>query len=223
MRGLSQEQVRRRWARVSDDPVALREGVGARARRRSPSDHFTESLAPGVAFREAAVQGNTVTGVAVLAPRSVNGGPGGRRYQEGARQDAADRINEGTVQAFLDHSEGERSVRDLVGTFRRGRVDGGGTVRANLRLLDTPVRPALLDAAENDPAALALSIDARGSARMDGDVQVVTGIDVLRSVDVVATPASTDSLFEALRESRRREGFRPVTGKAIYEAYHRLF
>lgn len=217
---LNDRQLARAWARVFG--TELREDVTARDRRRGMTT-VRESLAAGVPFQEAAVQGNTVACVAVLTPRSVNGGPGGRRYQEGARQDAADRINAETVQAFLDHSEGERSVRDLVGTFRRGRVDGGGTVRANLRLLDTPVRPALLDAAENDPGALALSIDARGSARMEGDVPVVTGIDVLRSVDVVAQPASTSGLFEALRESRGRRGFKPVTDKAIYEAYTRLF
>lgn len=199
---MTRAEVDRAAARIfADGPRRLREGAAPSRTRRETT--FTESLPPGVGFREAAVQGNMITGVAVVTPTSVNGPPGGRRYTMSARRDGARDINERTVQGFLDHARGEpRSVRDLVGTFARGRVDGDGVVRADFKLLDTPVRPLLLDAAQEQPEALGLSIDAAGDAHVEGDVQIIEALS-LRSVDVVATPASTSGLFEALRESRR--------------------
>jgi hypothetical protein len=98
-----------------------------------------------------------------------------------------------------DHADGPRSVRDRFGRLVNVRFEGG-RVRADLRYNpEHPFAATLEWFAENDPGAIGLSHNAIGEGKEEGGVFVVRKIVELRSVDLVAEPASTRGLFESRR------------------------
>jgi Skp family chaperone for outer membrane proteins len=110
---------------------------------------------------------------------------------------AAARLYEG-VRVFADHQpDGRRSVRDLVGWLSGVRLAEGG-LRGDLHLLapDTEFGRVVLGAAERHPSSLGLSHDAEGRTVTHDGQTIVEAIESVRSVDLVAEPATTRSLYE---------------------------
>ncbi len=131
-------------------------------------------------------------GVTVLGLASRNR----RRYTPEAAAGAL-ALYEGAL-VNLDHPDrpdGPRSVRDRFGRLVNVRFEGG-RVRADLRYNpEHPFAPALEWFAANDPGAIGLSHNAVGEGKDEAGVFVVRKIVELRSVDLVAEPATTRGLF----------------------------
>jgi hypothetical protein len=136
-------------------------------------------------------------GVTVLGLSSRNR----RRYTPEAVAGARG-LYEGTP-VNLDHPDrpdGPRSVRDRFGRLVNVRFEGD-RLKADLRYNpEHPFAATLEWFAENDPGALGLSHNAVGEGKDEGGVFVVRKIVALRSVDLVAEPATTRGLFEARQE-----------------------
>jgi hypothetical protein len=102
-----------------------------------------------------------------------------------------------------DRPDTPRSVRDRFGRLVNVRFEGG-RVKADLRYNpEHPFAATLEWFAENDPGAIGLSHNAVGEGKVEGGTFVVRKIVELRSVDLVAEPATTRGLFEATRPRRR--------------------
>jgi len=147
--------------------------------------------------REAGV----IRDVLVLGSHSANG----RTYTTDAMSAAA-KLYEG-VPVYIDHQpEGRRSYRDKIGRLTSVQHRDGG-LRADLHI--NPAHPAaaqLLWDAEHHPAAVGLSHDAEGRIVTRDGQAIVEAIESVRSVDLVAEPATTRSLFEDMSmPSRLRE------------------
>jgi hypothetical protein len=138
-------------------------------------------------------------GVTVLGLSSRNR----RRYTPEAATGAL-WLYEGAL-VNLDHPDrpdGPRSVRDRFGRLVNVRFEGG-RVRADLRYNpEHPFAATLEWFAENDPGAIGLSHNAVGEGKNEGGVFVVRKIVELRSVDLVAEPATSRGLFEGARRGR---------------------
>lgn len=135
-----------------------------------------------------------IEGVKVLGLVSKNR----RRYLREAAQGGL-RLYEG-VRVNIDHPSGpnqSRGLRDRFGRLANVRMDGDD-VRADLRFNPKhQMAEAVAWWVENDPEALGLSHNAVGQGRSDRDgTLVVEKILSVRSVDLVADPATTKSLFE---------------------------
>jgi hypothetical protein len=101
-----------------------------------------------------------------------------------------------------DRPDGPRSVRDRFGRLVNVRFEGG-RVRADLRYNpEHPFAATLEWFAANDPGAIGLSHNAVGEGKEEAGVFVVRKIVELRSVDLVAEPATTRGLFEGRRAGR---------------------
>jgi len=135
-----------------------------------------------------------IRGVRILGPVSANK----RRYTARAIQDGA-KLYEGK-QVNFDHpgvTRQDRTVADRAGWLEGVQVRDGG-LTGDLHLLKAdPRTDKILEAAERRPALFGLSHNAQGSVRHDGDAMVVETIESVRSVDIVADPATTRSLFES--------------------------
>jgi len=159
--------------------------------------------------KEANIDANnhTISSVCVFGKReSANG----YTYQDAA-------INSLTRMAhgakwFLDHPsadekkarDGVRSVRDWGGVFLNPRREGE-KVLADLR-----VRPAYWDLAYDvatmQPAGLGNSINSRVKVfKDDQGKESVVDIDALKSIDLVASAATTSNLFESLSDTTPEE------------------
>jgi hypothetical protein len=147
-----------------------------------------------------------VRGVKILGTSSPNP-PVGRsgvrrtRYSDAALLEA-ERLYEG-LQSYIDHPanrdpNGERSYRDRFGRFRNVKAKPGdglyGDYVVNPR---HPVAEQFLWDAENNPAAVGISHNARGTGSVQGDEFVIESVKFARSGDVVTEPATTVSLFES--------------------------
>jgi hypothetical protein len=142
--------------------------------------------------REAGV----IYGVKVLGRKSRNG----REYTDAA-WDSAVRILEGAM-VNIDHDAGKdklgRRVSSRFGKLVKLRKEADG-VYADLHYLRShPMAEQVLEAAERMPEVLGLSQDATvaGERRGDGTL-LVHEVLAVRSVDVVADPATVTSLFES--------------------------
>lgn len=153
-----------------------------------------------------------ISDVAVLGTTSKNG----RRYKRSALREATSLYS--GVKVFLDHEEGDpmdRSVRDLVGRLKRPRF-ANGKVKADLQVLSHEPERSLVTALATEMSdAIGLSHSARGKVRQAEDgTQVVTEITRVNSVDLVAEPATTSSLFESVQRGhsldRGREALESV-------------
>jgi hypothetical protein len=130
--------------------------------------------------------------VLILGPDSANK----RTYSPGALATAA-KLYEGAP-TFVDHAPGQRrSYRDKIGHLKNTRLADGG-VRGDLHINPAhPAAPQLLWDAANNPSAVGLSHDAEGVVKTGPDGQVIVeSIQSIRSVDLVAEPATTKSLYE---------------------------
>jgi hypothetical protein len=178
---------------------------------------YTSALAPHSRVdREAGI----IRDVLILGSRSANG----RTYTADAMSAAA-KLYEG-VSVYIDHQpENRRSYRDKIGRLTSVTFRDGG-LRGDLHI--NPAHPAaaqLFWDAEHHPAAVGLSHDAEGRIVTRDGQTIVEAIESVRSVDLVAEPATTQSLFEGkFMRSKLREqdpvAEAPVTDplEALYQS-----
>ena len=155
-----------------------------------------ERVAAGVGRvdREAGV----IRGVRVLGRVSKNG----RTYLPQAITGAKP-FYEG-IRVNCDHpasARGDRSIADRIGWLAGVRESDGG-LRGDLHLiLSHPFTPAVLEMAERNPSMIGLSHNAEGRITKQDGKNVVEEITRVRSVDLVADPATASGLFESQKWS----------------------
>lgn len=143
-----------------------------------------------------------ISGVKVLGVTSSNG----RRYLPEAIRDAAHLYEGASVR--IDHPddpEDQRSSDSVLGWLRDVRVVADGSLYADLHYLrEHPFASRLVEAAERNPRLLGLSHNASGDTDVDRDGTVVVhSITEVRSVDLVADPATTSGLFESVQSKAK--------------------
>jgi hypothetical protein len=142
-----------------------------------------------------------IYGVKVLGPRSRNG----RVYEDAAIRKALP-LYEG-VTVNINHVRNdpktgahvERPMQDRWGVLRNVRYQEG-SIYADLHYIKShPMTKQLVEAAQRFPEIFGLSHDAGGDEQLiDGERRVVEMYEV-KSVDVVADPATNEGLFESYR------------------------
>lgn len=142
-----------------------------------------------------------IYGVKVLGPRSRNG----RVYEDSAIRKALP-LYEG-VTVNINHVRNdpttrayqERQMQDRWGVLRNVRYQEG-SIYADLHYIKShPMTKQLVEAAQRFPEIFGLSHDAGGDEQLiDGERRVVEMYEV-KSVDVVADPATNEGLFESYR------------------------
>ena len=142
-----------------------------------------------------------IYGVKVLGPRSRNG----RVYEDSAIRKALP-LYEG-VTVNINHvrpdpktgAHVERPMQDRWGVLRNVRYQEG-SIYADLHYIKShPMTGQLVEAAQRFPEIFGLSHDAGGDEQLiDGERRVVEMYEV-KSVDVVADPATNEGLFESYR------------------------
>ena len=137
-----------------------------------------------------------ICGVKILGTESLNG----RRYEPAALASAKS-LYEGKP-VNVDHVDGQRrSYRDRIGRLVRVelRSDGlYGDLQVNPK---HPLAEQLFWDAEHAPENVGLSHDAQGRTKSVAGRVIVESITAVRSVDLVAEPATTKSLFEGVDSS----------------------
>ena len=182
------------------------ETVLAEAWKDLPGETFTETFA--LSLSETKIEKNNgnaiLRNVVVLGPTSSNG----RIYPLETQQKAVP-LFEGT-KAYLNHprlnemSE-PRDVEDLIGEHKNVRVIEGRTI-SDMHLVDTPlVRDYVLPIAESKSHLFGNSIVARGKMTKSDKGMVVEEILAVRSVDLVAEPATTSNLFAESKQFSAEE------------------
>lgn len=151
-----------------------------------------------------------ICGVKVLGLDSLNG----RRYDDAAVK-AAIGLYEG-AKVNLNHVLGDRNVLDrfgkLVGVEHR---PGKGLWAARLVYNPEHVQARqILWFAEHMPDALGLSHDVLGDGEEGEDgILVITHIESVRSVDLVAEPATADSLYESRSPMKKKIKVKDLASK----------
>lgn len=142
-----------------------------------------------------------VRGVKLLGLRSRNR----RNYDtDGVRKTASVLLSGARV--YIDHPESpekNRSYRDAFGVIENVEYRPGHGHFGNLKYNPNhPMAAQFVWDVKNNPKSLGMSINSRikpGKTDKDGDV-VVESLELVRSVDVVTKPATTDGIFEAVVE-----------------------
>jgi hypothetical protein len=141
--------------------------------------------------------------VVVIGSQSENG----RYYPPDVLIDAVPLYENRPV--YIDHQSdtnptGARSYRNKIGRLTNVRFESG-KVRADLIVNpEHELANQLFWDAENNPSAVGLSHDATGQVEMQEDgAQIVRRIEKVRSVDLVAEPATVTSLFEGKQMKRK--------------------
>ncbi|HEV3312611.1 MAG TPA: Mu-like prophage major head subunit gpT family protein [Chloroflexota bacterium] len=162
----------------------------------------TDSIDAAIREAEETPAGGHVVEVTVIRAGTSNNG---NHYPDESLRQAVG-LFEG-ARAFADHQAPRdagqpRSVRDLVGHYRRPRFEpapAGGRVRADLHLL--PGQDwlwGIIQEAQSHPDLCGLSIDAKGevkTAQVGGRaVRLVESIRKVNSIDIVSRPAAGGTL-----------------------------
>lgn len=96
----------------------------------------------------------------------------------------------------IDHGKDE-TVERRFGWFSDVRVDESGKPRGTLNCLKThPLFNRVMEAAERNPAMFGFSHVADCTTRYEGGREIIESINEVVSIDLVANPATTKSLFE---------------------------
>lgn len=158
-------------------------------------------------------EAGVIYGVKVLGPKSMNG----RVYEDAAIRRAVSMYEGVTVN--INHVRNdpktrayqERQIQDRWGVLRNARYFEG-SVYADLHYLKNhPMTPQLIEAAERFPDTFGLSHDAAGDEQViDGERRVVELFEI-RSVDVVAEPATNAGLFESHERKPMSQKFNKIT------------
>lgn len=151
-----------------------------------------------------------IYGVKILGLESANG----RRYTQQAIAAAA-KLYEGKA-VNTDHpgkANDSRSVHDRFGWFENVKVTADG-LYGDFHLVNpkTELAESLFNAAEQKPDLYGFSHNARGQSYEENGTEVIEEITEVRSVDLVAEPATTNGLFESVKPMKK-------TVKQICEQY----
>ena len=139
-----------------------------------------------------------IRGVKLLGLRSRNK----RNYDTPGVKESGLRLMEG-VQVYIDHpekAETPRSYRDKFGQIRNVRYEAGKGHFGDLHY--NPKHQAaeqFLWDVENSPSTQGFSINSKikpGKTDRSGDV-IVESLEIVRSVDIVAKPATNSGIFES--------------------------
>lgn len=137
-----------------------------------------------------------IHGVRILGPSSLNG----RKYTPEAIQKAMGLYENRPVN--VDHpgpkDNNQRRVSDRFGWIKNIKYQNNGLDGELHYLKSHPQAEAVIEAAERNPALFGLSHNADGRMVRRGSEYLVEEIVGVRSVDLVADPATTKSLFESL-------------------------
>lgn len=138
----------------------------------------------------------TICGVKVLGVESANG----RLYPPEALRAAAALYE--NVRVNVDHlSGGLRSYRDRIGKLTNIRFERDGLYGDLVVNPKHPLAEQLFWDAEHSPESVGLSHDAVGKTSVRGGKIIVEAIHSVRSVDLVAEPATTKSLYESATDA----------------------
>ena len=143
-------------------------------------------------------ENGVIHGVRILGRVSKNN----REYSPEAIRGAA-KLYEG-IRVNVDHPSGAKSDRSLTsrcGWLSNVRASDSGLTGDLHLILSHPMSPAILEMAERNPSLLGLSHNAEGRITKRDGRNIVEEITHVRSVDLVADPATADSLFESRRWS----------------------
>lgn len=106
-------------------------------------------------------------------------------------------------------SPGERRpLQDRIGQIDRAWREGHRVWISGSFNPYHPLFNQIVHDANNHPKNLGFSIDSRGNSTSVGGKKIVTSIDVLLSVDLVANPAATSGLLES--RDGQQEDFSPL-------------
>ena len=160
-------------------------------------ERFKESTAQPGSLRVDRDAG-VIHGVKVLGSESKNG----RKYSPNA-MDQARKLYEGTS-VNIDHKyEGERSIVEGFGELKELKLMPDGVYGDLHYLKSHPLAEPVLERAERFPRSFGMSHDAEGEVVRAGGEFVVESLEKVFSVDLVATPATTEGLFES-RQQRQK-------------------
>ena len=152
------------------------------------SERFAAPLSGGTVDRAAGV----IKNVLVCGTTSANG----RSYPWGKGLTCDPAKYEGRP-VNADHGD-KASVGRRIGWLQDVRVGSDGRPRADLHILTSHANgPAVLEAAERNPALFGLSHVAVCRTRMDRGTEIIESVESVESVDLVADPATTKSLYES--------------------------
>ena len=149
-------------------------------------------------------------GVKIIGCISRNG----RRYPNETLREAIHLYENSKVN--LDHPEGDprkpRSYQDRFGVIRNVKLRENDGLYADFRFNPKhPVAEQLLWDAQHAPENVGFSHNVEAIVRRDDEKTVVERIVAVRSVDLVADPATTAGLFEQTRlEQEQRETAKEV-------------
>lgn len=119
----------------------------------------------------------------------------GRTYPAAVLRESAAKYEGRPVNA--DHGR-EATISRRMGWFSDVRAGADGRPRGTLHLLENhPMTAAVFEAAERNPALYGLSHVAYCQTSTKNGREVVESIDRVESIDLVAEPATTKSLFES--------------------------
>jgi len=200
----SRRMEKNRWAREFEEMWA---GLDTRKKSRPLIESGsagrlirTQLLEEVVRSKPASVEAQTgiIRGVKILGLESVNG----RRYSPTALKGAV-RMYEGRA-VNVDHPNkpgDRRSSYDRFGKLSGVHFREGQGLYGDLHYLKThPLAGPVAEAAKRMPDLFGLSHNAQGDGRSGTDgVFVVESLTAVRSVDVVADPATTRGLYESRR------------------------
>jgi len=138
-----------------------------------------------------------IRGVKVLGSYSPN--EGGREYSSECRRGAIALLEGKKVNVNHVTPGSRRDYRDRNGFLCNIHEEQDGLYGDHRYNPHNALTPQLLWDAENAPGNVGFSIDARGRKRMKPDGStLIEGLELVRSVDLVADPATTAGLFESL-------------------------
>lgn len=175
--------------------------------------NFTESIFSNATLKHDA-ENCIVYGMSILKNESKNCSykeGKGRKYTDRAMLSTA-KLIEG-AKSYINHATREelanrggiRDIRDLLGYFENGRIDGN-IVRADLHYLQShknwfgPIVDQMADKVGG-------SIHAYGPSVFNESTkyETVEDIKVLSSTDIVTEPGSTNNLFESIRRDNEND------------------
>jgi hypothetical protein len=192
--------------------TAVRIETGAGKSRRLP-EGIIRLGKPESVDREAGI----LYGAKILGLDSVNK----RRYLPEAIQTAiAQRLYEGCAVNVNhpDKPDNPREAEDRFGWFENVRLAADGGLQADFHLLDPtePLAVKLMNAAEKKPDLFGFSHNAEGDGYTDANgVFVVESITKVRSVDLVAEPATTGGIWEHRMKSTLRKFLEAVVAPKL--------
>lgn len=152
-------------------------------------------------------QAGMIRNCKVLGGKSLNG----RTYSDSVMREAVS-LYEG-AKVNLNHDLGPRNFEDRFGRLTKTRFVEGDGIRADLQFnIHHPAAKPFIWWAKNDPRGIGLSHQVFGrSSRQDDGTEMVEKIEEVRSVDIVADPATTNGLFESQRKEMPEMSIKELT------------